>query len=308
MVNARLLVGENRGRFPYSNSLLVEDGFRAKKMLVDLGAGKPIEDLVGSVDAVLLTHYHPDHLRLYGRVGGNTRVYAPAFDAAISKLDELAKRLAPGVWREWMEMAQAMGVPRELPAATPYRGWEAVEGLVETLPLPGHLYTHHGLVVGDCLYVSDVDLTGFGPWYGNPEASPERFIEDIAFIASLGPERLCTSHKEVEFRGNSVYEALARYASRVYERVEALLESMGEEPVKPRRLVAKGLVYPRIPENHRDLYMFFEEVIIEKTLGLAEGLGLVVRTRTGYLLSRSDWRERLVEEREKVISLIMSYA
>ncbi len=306
----RLLVGEKRGRFPYSNSLLVETSHGL--IVVDAGAGDQLLGLLetGKIHALIISHYHPDHIRLIGLAAKRvSKLYAPLFDTAYQHLEELGKRLAPPVWAEWTQMAREMGVPERLPEATPYEAWDEVEGITP-LWLPGHLYTHHGFAIGDCVYGSDVDLTGFGPWYGNPEASLEQFIRDIVFIASLRPKRYCSSHTDRELVGEEVYRALADYAATAYRKAARLAELLASKgPLRPRDLAGKGVMYPRIPGHHRSLYLFFDEMLVAKTLSFLEGIGVVSRLPGArYTVKHNDFHEAIRAEMEKTVGLIESYA
>ena len=302
-----LIVGEKRGRFPFSNSLLIKRS--REKILVDLGLGYSHLSVLEGIDAVIITHYHPDHISLIGWASPRAKIYAPVLDTVFSTLASLAKRFAPMVWEKWVEMARAMGLPEKLPETKPYDFSEEVLG-VQTLHLPGHLQSHHGVLVEDCLYGSDVDLTGFGPWYGNPEASLYQFLNDIVFLASLRPKRYCSSHKEKVFEGREVYEELAKYATKPLENALKMLDAIravGE--ASPRDLAGRGIVYPRIPQLYRDLYLYFEESIIRKTLEYLEHAGLVERKTTGrYVLAKTDYVERIGELKNKIRGEILQYA
>jgi len=54
-----IIWGDKAGRFPFSNSVYVEDRIR---VLIDAGAGlEKLEPLGEDIDLVLSSHYHLDH-------------------------------------------------------------------------------------------------------------------------------------------------------------------------------------------------------------------------------------------------------
>jgi len=66
--------GQNKGRFPFCNSLLIQDSV---KVVIDPGAGlelmKQVNDSV-DVDLVINTHFHFDHIA-YNYLFSRSKVY-----------------------------------------------------------------------------------------------------------------------------------------------------------------------------------------------------------------------------------------
>ncbi|MEZ5256849.1 MAG: MBL fold metallo-hydrolase [Ilumatobacteraceae bacterium] len=50
---------------------------------------------------------------------------------------------------------------------------------VEAVHLPGHTAGHSGFRCGEVFYCSDVDLTGFGPYYGDLWSDLDQFQESL---------------------------------------------------------------------------------------------------------------------------------
>ena len=301
VMKAYLIVGERSGKFPYSNSLLVKTSSN-DTILVDAGAGTPLREIIGKIDLVVITHYQPDHIRFLNMIRGK-KVYAPAYDTAYRSLVELAKRFAPPVWRTWYEMAQSLGVPQELPEPMVYEEGDIIHG-IEPILLPGHLRSHHALLIGETLFGADMDLTSFGPWYGNPESSLEGIIADACVIAELAPKIYYSSHIPYTVKKEQLPRALVEYIDKVFVHAERILTVLDiEGPLKPEKLVGKGLIYPRHPSTYRELYMFFEESMIGKLLEYLSAAGVAYKSRQGYTV-HSGWRERLEELRNKTLGII----
>ncbi|WP_062662600.1 MBL fold metallo-hydrolase [Aeropyrum camini] len=207
MARARLVPGPLSGRFPYSNCLLVEDG--GFKVLVDTGCEPWAYGLEG-VDALVFTHFHPDHIRGFHRVRAG-RVLAPVGEEPYAgSLERLALRFAGEMWREWIDMARLamdlQGVPEPSEYFRPGEDLCLRGVCLKTYPARGHLLTHTLLEApGGVVHLVDIDLTGFGPWYGNPEASPELFLLDIRAAAGLEAGEYVSAHKDrVYTRGGGV--------------------------------------------------------------------------------------------------------
>lgn len=87
--------GENKGRYPYSNSVLIDDDVKA---LIDTGIGRDLATKIAKekrVDCIINSHGHEDH------IAGNcifkdAKVCSHKFDApAIRSVENLAQLYAP---------------------------------------------------------------------------------------------------------------------------------------------------------------------------------------------------------------------
>jgi len=275
MVRVKLLVGPGGGRFPWSNCLLVESG-RAR-ILVDTGCCEALRSL-GAVDFVVYTHFHPDHFRCIELAPGQPRILAPIHEEPYSGagLRELALRFAPGAWREWVRMAiNLMGVKGAPKVDEYYKPGETLRlaGVdLETLHAPGHMASHTLLVLPDgTLYLSDIDLTSFGPWYGNPESDPVQFLADIDMARRVLEEgwasRVATSHVERVMSGGDAIEALKSYEDRLWMQARRVLDALRRAgPAWPWQLAGRRLIYPSYTQGYEGLLKYFEGVMIAKLL------------------------------------------
>jgi glyoxylase-like metal-dependent hydrolase (beta-lactamase superfamily II) len=146
---------------PVFNAYLVEIGGR--RLLIDAGAGthmgpnagKMLGNLAeaevapGNVDAIILTHCHPDHI--LGIVNEDWNAVFPNAELLVPALDEhfWLRRDPSKVDNEY----QRLETERAQKAAAPYRGrtrtisaGEVVLG-VTMVPLPGHTPGHSGYMI-----------------------------------------------------------------------------------------------------------------------------------------------------------------
>ncbi len=283
----RFIVGPNRGRFPYSNCLLLESAMAS--ILVDSGCGaQNLTAVKDGINAVIYTHYHPDHISGHHMLG-RVRVYAPEGEMPYKSLEDLARRFASTHYKEWMEFAMSYVGVKTVPIADEYyKPGEDVcirDVCIKTIPAPGHLKTHTILELsGSHIHLTDIDLTSFGPWYANPESDPLQFIADIDLALSLDARLYTTSHKEEEFSPDKAREALVRYSYRIFEVAWSIYNSIGPgEEVTGWNLAGRGVVYRRYAPGIERLMKYFEAMMIDKLLPILHAVGCIERRRKGYV-------------------------
>jgi len=288
LARVTLLVGGERGRFPFSNCLLVR-GARAS-VLVDSGCGPDrLEAVRGRVDAVVYTHVHPDHVWGHGLLAG-AKSHVPLVDAAYRSLEALAARYAPEIVAEWLGYAGGVfGLAGPPPADEVYGPWEEVrvgDVSIVAVPARGHTRGHTMILAGGHVHLSDVDLTGFGPWYGHPESSLEAFAADIDLARELAAESkaVSTSHRERVFAPGEALAELDAYTRALCRQVTATAQAAARAggPVKPGDLAGRGVIYRRYAPGMEAVMRYFEEAMIEKILYFLASRGAARYTGRGF--------------------------
>jgi glyoxylase-like metal-dependent hydrolase (beta-lactamase superfamily II) len=114
---------------------------------------------------------------------------------------------------------------------------------VEAMHLPGHTRGHSGFRIGEVFFLSDIDLTGFGPYYGDVWSD----LDD--FEASLGRVREEQAAYYVTFHHKGVVEGRQRFVELVDtftavidRRHDAMLEFLGE-PHSIDDMVERRFIY-----------------------------------------------------------------
>jgi len=117
---------------------------------------------------------------------------------------------------------------------------------ITAIHLPGHTRGHSALLVepAGVLFLGDIDLTGFGPYYGDAWSSLADFERSLARVRDI-PARVWVSfHHAGVIEDRAVFLAkLERFAARIGARETALLDYL-DAPRSVVQLVAHRFLYP----------------------------------------------------------------
>ena len=111
--------------------------------------------------------------------------------------------------------------------------------------LPGHTSGHCGLIVepGDVVFLADIDLSSFGPYYGDRSSSLDDFERSLAKCRELDARWYITFHHKGVVEGRAAFLALLdEYEAAIGRRERALL-AMLDEPRTIDEIVAKRFIY-----------------------------------------------------------------
>jgi glyoxylase-like metal-dependent hydrolase (beta-lactamase superfamily II) len=251
-----VLTGVDAGAYPHGNSVLVAGSretvlFDPSLSVFERG-GVPQR-----VDRIVLSHVHEDHIP--GHVHfPDVPLHAHAADA-------------PGI--ESLEgMLQIFGYDAETSEAfhetlietfhfVPRTGVQPFEdgavfdlgGVhVEVIHLPGHTRGHCGLLVPEAraLFLGDIELTGFGPYYGDAWSDLEDFEASLARCRDIDADHFITFHHKGTISGRgSFLERLEAFAAVIQAREQRLLEFL-REPHTLAECVAHRFVFrPHVEKN-----------------------------------------------------------
>ena len=279
----KLITGRNGGRFPFSNSLVVSD-----RLLIDAGCSiELVRELAGRVDAVVISHTHPDHAAgcwIFNELEKD--VFSPeGFETTLESLALrfVGKELRP-IWIEFV--TKTMGL-RDF-TSQPYRDGDTVlkKPEVEAIYIPGHTADMHAFLIdGRILFGSDIDLTPFGPWYGHRESNLEALLKSIRKLSELDAEIFVSGHMEPVFGRDRIAESLEKYAKVVEERNRTILQLLSE-PKSLEELVSASPIYIKKPFA-RELMDYWEARMIEKHLLVLRQKGLVKEENGRFLTNSS---------------------
>lgn len=231
-----VLVGERSGKYPQGNSLLVAGG--EETLLVDpsVAVAEGRFDLP-RVDRVLNSHCHEDHVAGNGRFRDVPWHLHEADVPGIRSLDGLMAIYGfdgeiDTAWRR-VVLDQFHFTPR--PDPTPFRDGDVFDlggGVrVRVLHAPGHTRGHSFFHVepDDVVYLGDVDLSSFGPYYGDAWSSLEDFERTLTTARGLDARWYATFHHIGVVEGRTAFiEKLDRYAAVIADRERRLLEYLAE--------------------------------------------------------------------------------
>lgn len=237
------------GAYPSGNSVVVRGA--GETVIIDPsvtvvekgGAGMP-------VDAVINSHGHEDHVAGNGAFP-DARVHIHELDIGVTQnIDNLlavtghTRENNPDLMRSYLE--EFHYVPR--PDAEGFQDghvWDLGGGItVEAVHLPGHTMGHCGMrVSGGVFFLSDIDLTGFGPYYGDVFSSLDQFERSLELVRDEEADVYVTFHHKGVIEGRETFlEMVDAFAAVIPRRHEAMLEFL-QEPHTLDEMVAHRFVY-----------------------------------------------------------------
>ncbi len=243
-----VLMGSKNGAYPSGNSLLVRG--TSETVLID-----PSIEVVARggaptpVDAVINSHSHEDHISGNG-LFRDARVHVHTADLpGVQSLDGLMSIYGlEGSTRE----AFARVVVEEFhfeprPDAEGFSDGHVFElggGTVEAVHLPGHTRGHSGFRISESVFfLSDIDLTGFGPYYGDAWSDLDDFESSLRRVRDEQADYYVTSHHKGVIQGRARFlELIDAFAAVIGRRHVAMLEFL-TEPRKLEELVLHRFVY-----------------------------------------------------------------
>ena len=245
------LVGDDGGKYPYGNSLLVEgpDG----TVLVD-----PSLSLVGrggvpaeAVDHILVSHAHEDHMAGVHLFPG-AAVHAHHDDLlGVHSLEgfETVYGMPSETWAEWCPQMLRDFHYVERPDATGFADGHRFDlgasVVVDVVHLAGHTRGHCGFLVDHdgVFFCADIDLTGFGPYYGDHWSNLADFEDAIARCRTIEARHYVTFHQKGVIDGRETFvRMLDDYAAVIARRDEAMLAFLAA-PRTVDEMVAHRFVY-----------------------------------------------------------------
>ncbi len=258
-----VIEGLNRGKFPYCNVVKVGE------IVIDAGAG--IEVMRKLRDKkLILSHLHPDHSSgawLF------KKILAP--EEGKITLDSLARRfVTPDLVETWKRFISTSTGLREFECERYEEGVVIEEPEIIAISVKGHTIDHHVFLIEQkVLFGGDVDLTSFGPFYGNPEADPHLFEKEIDKLLDLDFEVFVSAHSKPVFGKEEAVSKILEFKNKIKEREDKILALL-EEPKSIDEIVELSPIYGRKPYA-KEILDFFEKVMIEKHIKKLEKEGKI---------------------------------
>jgi glyoxylase-like metal-dependent hydrolase (beta-lactamase superfamily II) len=243
-----VLVGDDDGKYPSGNSLVVRGDGEAviidPSVSVVARGGAPV-----AVDAVLNSHSHEDHLPGNG-LFTDARVHIHDDDLPGARsLDGLMAvyGLPPDAEADFRRqiVEEFHYAPR--PDAEGFADghvWDLGRVQVEAVHLPGHTRGHSGFrITGGVFFLSDIDLTGFGPYYGDLWSDLEDFERSLVRIREEEADFYVTFHHKGVIEGREQFLGLLDAFHAVIGRRHAAMLEFLAEPHTIEEMVAHRFVY-----------------------------------------------------------------
>jgi glyoxylase-like metal-dependent hydrolase (beta-lactamase superfamily II) len=273
-----LIRGNNNARFPEANCLLIDE---SPLTLVDAGAsidniGKTLSDIghtISDIEQIILTHFHVDHKGHAAAIQEQSKCDIICHPLAKRGVETLAgtvefyginKHRFYERWRELIELRLPY-VIADYEVTGSFKDKETISvGDTQLIPIhtPGHTQDHTVFGINDLetLFLVDIDLTRFGPWYGNAVSNISDFRKSVSHVIELEPKKGISSHL-LDPVGDSLEDRLQAYLAKFDEREERIIDSVRRGINTIEQLAVAPTIYPRIPF---DAYLIFEEFMLLK--------------------------------------------
>lgn len=254
---ATVYLGEKSGKYPDGNQVVVRGAdtlvaFDTPQVANRLGA-----ELLDA-DLVVLGHVHEDHMAgLHRLPRAEVHVHEADLDAARS-WEGLARHY--GYAQPVLDELHA-NIKRDFhyaprPDAKPYRDgalWDLGGGVtVRAIHSPGHTAGHCVLLVepGGVAFIGDIDLSSFGPYYGDATSSLADFRRTLAAVKDIPAKAWVTSHhKGVITERETFLSLLMAFGARLDAREAEIFSFLREKPSSLEEMVAHRFLYPRALEG-----------------------------------------------------------
>ncbi len=243
--------GEKSGKYPDGNQVVVR-GRDATAAFDTPQVANRIAPVLADADLAILGHVHEDHMAGLHLLRDKPVHVHRADLAAARSWDGLSLHYGyPAAVLEPLRKkieADFHYLPR--PDAAGYDDgtvWDLGGVRVHAVHMPGHTAGHCVLLVepDGIAFIGDIDLSGFGPYYGDATSSLADFRRSLARLGDLPAGAWITSHHRGVVTERAAFdEALAAFAARIDEREARLLELLAAGPRTLDDLVRERLLYP----------------------------------------------------------------
>ncbi|HEX2891435.1 MBL fold metallo-hydrolase [Vineibacter terrae] len=247
-----VFMGAKNGKYPDGNQVLIR-GSDTRAAFDTPVVSNFIGPEFDATELVIMGHVHEDHMAGLHRL--------PDAPVHVHKADLPAAR-------SWDGLLAAFGVTDEAraqdmltqfrrdffyaprPDAQGYEdgaSWDLGQVQVRAFHMPGHTPGHCVLLVEPqgVVFIGDIDLTGFGPYYGDASSSLHDFRRTLARLPDIPAKVWVTSHHRGIYTDRERFmRDLAAFAAKIDEREQRLLALLGEAPRTLEQLAEQRLLYP----------------------------------------------------------------
>ncbi len=302
----KLLEGQRQSRFPSCRSLFIDDN---EKVIIDPGAEEETLKHVNetcTISRVFDTHYHFDHIRgnaLFPRAQiWLNEVEADCFQDRrnIPRRVGIQEIFGDKGVQEWLDYIQ-----QENPPQTPYSPsrnplWFSASGRLdgtykdgkvftfgqvemEIINSPGHSEGHCCLLFPRqrVAYTTDIDLTAWGPYYGDSDSDIDLFLTSARALCFLDVDFFITGHEAGVMSKPEFLRRIEEYLAIIDQRDSKILLAL-QEPLAIDDLTQLGIIYGGPQFVAGDPWVFAWE-----KMSLMQHLGrLLKRGSIGFLEGR----------------------
>lgn len=272
------------GKYPQSNSLLIDDDIRAiidpacdEEKLLQIHRVRPIEVIInshGHEDHFLYNSRFPDAQLWVHKLAAGAFQDINAFFSQFFQPDEVDEKMEAAWSHFFTEIVKYQPkVPDRLLADEEILDFGQTR--VQVLHTPGHCPGHLSFyfLAEKVIFLADLDLVKFGPYYGDKASSIEDTISSLQRLAKIDADVYLVSHgKDPILNGDPAH--ILRYMNVIFERDEKLLTLLASGPKTLEEITAHGVIYGghSLQNGAWDLSMS-EQAMMRKHLERLEQMG-----------------------------------
>jgi len=279
--------GKRGGKYPFCNSLFIDD---REKVIIDPGSGKELLkklEMEKGIDCIVNSHYHEDHTA-FNYLFPEAKLYVPRDEVpcftSLEQLLDFSGLLGTDLEHKWRDIFLNNFNYTE---RTPDREFSDGDLLnfgdttLQVIHTPGHTIGHSSFFFPDekVLFMGDLDLTAFGPWYGDRVSDIDQTIASLHTLLTIPARIFITSH-EVGIIEGDITKAVEDYIAIIDKRENTLLNFL-EKPRTMSEIVNQWIIYKK-PGDPREYFEAGERGMITKHLDRL--------TKTGGITVKEDGR------------------
>lgn len=263
--------GRKGARYPYCNSLFIND---KAGVIIDPGSDKSRLQTLHrehGIDIIFNTHYHEDHT-VFNHLFPEAALYVhddevvchQSLDAYI----DYSGLRGTDLEMEWRTLVtESFNYHERVPTGSFVDGDLFTFGstTIQVIHTPGHTIGHccFYFPVEEILYLGDLDLTPFGPWYGDRVSDIDQIIASVHKILRIPAKIYITSHEAGVIEGD-ISELVERYLAVIETRETAVLDFLDKARTFDE-IVNRWIIYKK-PRKPIKFFKFMESSQIRKHL------------------------------------------
>jgi len=284
-----LIRGNRQGKYPYCNTLVIADEVLA---VIDPSSHRDICRHLAQdprLAAVLVSHFHEDHQK-YLTFFPDDHLWVPALETeAFAHFAGVAAHMGltdPDYltyWRRTLETEFAFRPRPQVQTFTEGTEFSFGRTRLQVLHTPGHTPGHSCFYFPDqgILHLADIDLTSFGPWYGDLTSDLDALLASLERLEAVPAQIYLTAHGQGVFTAEAGRLALRQFRQVIFDREAELLKLL-PQPRTLTELVSRRLIY-RKPMEPDFVYDHIERQMLGKHLARLLRAGKITKTEAGYV-------------------------
>jgi len=244
--------GDKSGKYPDGNQVMVRGSDTLAAFDTPIVANHIGPDF-DAAELVVMGHVHEDHMAGLHHLPGAAVHVHEADLAAAQSWQGLAAAYGtnPARLPDMLAKFQRSFFYAPRPDAQGYvdgASWDVGGSRVRAIHMPEHTAGHSVLLVEPegVAFIGDIDLTGFGPYYGDATSNLTDFRRTLARLADVPARVWVTSHHRGVYTDRARFlHDLAAFAAKIDERDRRLVELLRAAPRSLAELVDERLLYPK---------------------------------------------------------------